>query len=218
MLPLEISGKTFGKFTAIRRVDGGVWLCRCVCGSELNIKASDLVGGRRTGCRKCMRHWRKYADRTESVAVMYAQKVWWAMIDRCENPNSRAFHNYGGRGIVVCDRWHDFQLFYQDMWPRPEGLTIERVDNDGPYSPDNCVWATRTEQGRNRRGNFLIEHQGETLTIAGWAERLDIPQGRIWHRINRGASPQSAVAMGRGQCRTRFTSRSEKTSKRKESK
>ena len=78
-------------------------------------------------------------------------KCWWAMLDRCLNPQNKSFHHYGGRGITVCKRWIDFEAFFSDMGPKPPRLSIERVNNNGGYSPSNCKWATQSEQCRNMR-------------------------------------------------------------------
>lgn len=105
---------------------------------------------------------------------------------RCCNPNASDFKYYGGRGIVVCDRWLDsFDNFVADMGLRPEGHTLERVDNNGPYSPENCVWASRKTQSQNRRVNRMIEYNGETHSIAEWERRLGWKPGVLKARIGR---------------------------------
>lgn len=206
---IDISGQRFGKFTVVRFTGKKFWECRCDCGETRLVKAGDLRNGTRTGCSSCRAPSKiKRPDAAERKAM---QRVWWAMHDRCNNPENPAFHNYGGRGISVCERWRKFDTFYADMAPRPSGFTIDRIDNDGPYAPDNCRWADRVTQGRNRRGNVLITYESETLTIEGWAERLDLPSQRLWHRINRGRTPQEALAMGRGACRTRYVPRASRS-------
>lgn len=111
-------------------------------------------------------------------------RVWVSMKQRCHNPKSKAFGLYGARGIGVCDRWlHSFANFDRDMGPRPPGLTVERIDNDGPYSPDNCRWATRAEQNRNRRGRLRFTFQGRTQILAEWAREFGISSGTLRHRL-----------------------------------
>ena len=114
--------------------------------------------------------------------------VWGSMKDRCLNPNNGQYKDYGGRGIVVCRRWLDsFKAFFDDMGPRPTTRhTIERKDNQGGYSPENCIWATRKEQCRNKRDNRRITYKGETLCIAEWAEVFGMSSGLISSRINAG--------------------------------
>lgn len=106
------------------------------------------------------------------------------MIQRCYDNNSLAFKNYGGRNITVCERWLVFENFLSDMGDRPEGMSIERIDNDKGYSPDNCKWATRKEQASNRRSNRVYEHNGKTLTLMQWAELTGIPYFTIRNRID----------------------------------
>lgn len=97
-------------------------------------------------------------------------KTWAAMKRRCANPSDENFHNYGGRGISVCERWkNSYDAFIEDMGLRPEGTTIERKDNNGNYEPGNCIWATETQQNRNRRTNRWITFDGRTQTLKEWA-------------------------------------------------
>lgn len=120
------------------------------------------------------------------------------MLDRCGNPASTSFAAYGGRGIVVCDRWrNDFTAFLADMGPRPStDLTIERIDNDGPYAPANCRWATRLEQGQNKRNSRHIEAFGERLSASEWARRTGLPRRTITSRLDAGSTPEAALAPG----------------------
>lgn len=109
------------------------------------------------------------------------------MHDRCEDANHNHYHRYGGRGIKVCDRWSGdggFENFYADMGDPPfKGATIERKDNDGPYSPENCVWATQTAQARNKSNNYLVEYNGERITLVELSERTAVPYQALRARI-----------------------------------
>lgn len=115
---------------------------------------------------------------------------------RCYNPNTRDFKHYGGRGITICERWPaSFDNFVADMGLRPAGHTLERVDNNGPYSPENCVWASRKEQAQNRRVNRMIEFNGETHSISEWERRLGWKPGVLKARLGRlGYSVKEAFA------------------------
>ena len=108
------------------------------------------------------------------------QKVWEGMIQRCHNPNSSIYHYYGGRGIVVCDRWRSFSNFLADMGPRPSGFQIDRINNDGPYSPENCRWVTRSEQKHNTRRSFRWRVNGTVYSSSIEAsKRLGVPPSTI---------------------------------------
>ena len=119
---------------------------------------------------------------------------WQQMIQRCTNSNNPAFKNYGARGITVCDRWKHFPNFLADMSPRPEGMTIERKDNNLGYSPDNCKWATRSEQNRNRRNSLKVTIDGVTKHIRQWCEEYGISFNTVKSRIDRqGRDPVEAI-------------------------
>ena len=114
------------------------------------------------------------------------------MRTRCENPNAKSYKDYGARGIHVCERWLQYENFLADMGPRPQGTTLEREDNDGNYSPDNCYWATPKQQGLNRRDNRLLTVGELTQPLAAWAATLSTDGGTIRGRLARGWSVEAA--------------------------
>lgn len=120
-------------------------------------------------------------------------RLWRAMHNRCKNPNVAAYPDYGGRGIVVCERWQEFENFFADMGERPEGMSLDRIDNDGPYSPENCRWATRFEQAHNKRNLHLVTAFGRTQTISDWSRETGVKLGTIWQRLASGWAPETAV-------------------------
>jgi hypothetical protein len=115
------------------------------------------------------------------------------MLTRCTNPNNTHFHNYGGRGITVCDRWKTFENFYTDMGDKPEGMSIDRIDNDKGYSLENCRWATRTEQTRNRKLTRIIEFNGQKRCVAEWAELMGISYKILRNRLDKKWSIEKAL-------------------------
>jgi hypothetical protein len=123
-------------------------------------------------------------------------RSWRAMIERCFNPHAISYPNYGGRGIHVVERWKIYPNFLEDMghcW-KP-GLSLNRIDNNGPYSPPNCSWATRTEQNRNSRHNTLITAYGQTCPVSVWAEKFHINKNTFLARLRRGWSPEKCLAV-----------------------
>lgn len=112
---------------------------------------------------------------------------WANMRKRVNNPSDPSYKRYGGRGITICERWQNsFINFLADMGPRPKSLTLERIDNDGPYSPDNCKWDTRANQVRNCRNNVWLTYQGETLCITDWSRRYAFNVTTARQRLRRG--------------------------------
>lgn len=133
------------------------WLCRCVCGAEKTILDSSLRRGKTRSCGCLQKEETRARNTGNTNGVTHGQtnspayRSWKAMKQRCDNPKRVEYKYYGGRGIRYCDSWRDFEVFYRDMGARPAGRSLDRVDTDGDYSPDNCRWATHLEQMRNRR-------------------------------------------------------------------
>jgi hypothetical protein len=123
-------------------------------------------------------------------------RIWRNMKTRCLNPNNKAYKDYGGRGITICDRWMDsFENFLADMGHRPSALhSLDRKDNNLGYSPDNCEWATRIRQSNNRRSNVFILHEGKSQTMADWAREKGLRLGTLHYRIKSGEALESALS------------------------
>lgn len=119
--------------------------------------------------------------------------TWCQMIQRCKNPKNRAFHDYGMRGIKVCERWMDFSNFLADMGPRPPGLTLERVDNQKGYSPDNCTWSSRSKNNNNKRNNIVLTMDGVSATAAQWSKMGKVPYRAFVKRLRRGWTLKKAI-------------------------
>ena len=131
---------------------------------------------------------------THGMSKTPEYRAWLHMKDRCFNPNSKDYPNWGGRGITVCDRWLNSKHFLVDMGLKPTPKhSIDRIDNDGDYCPDNCKWATQTEQTNNRRYNRLITIDDVTLTIAQWENKMNYCENVIRSRLERGWSDYDAV-------------------------
>lgn len=131
---------------------------------------------------------------------------WRAMLVRCYTPTNRFYPRYGGRGITVCPEWRDFWTFLFDMGVAPEGKSLDRIDNDGPYAPWNCRWATNLEQAGNRSDTKLIEYEGQRKHLTDWARHFGVAQSRLrYHYRKRGlqafASLRAATQAGEGESR-----------------
>jgi len=117
-----------------------------------------------------------------SRAPIYA--LWHMMHQRCYDTKNHAYGRYGGRGVTVCDRWHTFENFFADMGDKPFGKSLERINNDGDYSPGNVMWADAKEQANNRRSNVVLEHAGKKQTMQQWCDELGLKIGTVWARLN----------------------------------
>jgi len=132
---------------------------------------------------------------THGMSRTAVYQVWHKMLQRCYNENVARYPRYGGRGIIVCKRWHFFAKFYKDMGLRPSSRhSLERKNNDGNYKPSNCVWALPMQQGRNTVRTRHITYAGETKSIIEWSEELGLPHNTIWYRLARGWTVERALS------------------------
>ena len=202
----DITGMSFGKLlvTGIagkRTYKNGMalyFICRCECGNEVTMQRSNLMFGKRRCCG-CTRE-QKYT-RPDGAWNHPLYKTWRHMIDRCENAKNKSFHDYGGRGIKVCELWRTgdktstgFECFVSDMGEKhSQDMMIDRIDNSRGYSPGNCQWADRTRQNSNKRSNILVTIGNNTRTVAEWARFKGVNEFTIYQRIRAGMDPVEAV-------------------------
>lgn len=190
---IDLTGRTYGAWKVLERAENDKkgrsrWLCRCKCGTERIVAGSNLRTGESKSCG-CEQY--KYLSDLNSVHHKEPRRlynIWANMKSRCYNPQNLSYKNYGGRGISVCEEWtHDFISFRE--WAFSNGyaddLSIDRIDNDGDYTPLNCRWATNEEQSNNRRSNVQIEYEGEVHTLAEWRKKIGITKSAIEGRRNR---------------------------------
>jgi|GEM_PF-1079572 len=197
--PLELTGKTFNGIRVIKRYgsifDKSAWLCLCSCGNEFVAVGTTLARGGIKGCSKCLKQRRTEAATKHGCVGTKEYSTYIGMKGRCRNPNNKRFSRYGGRGIKVCDRWEkSFVAFIADMGKAPSDKhTIERIDIDGNYCPENCKWATIEEQAKNRSNNHYITINGETMTMMDWSRKTGICRTVLLKRIKRGLSGEALI-------------------------
>jgi hypothetical protein len=190
----DLRGQKFGQLTVLERAEDALeptgrkrtmWQCHCVCGNSVIVPATHLSGGNIKSCGCWMRQTARERSYRHGMTATRTYWVWSQMIGRCTNPKQMYYSLYGGRGIKVCDRWlNSFEAFYEDMGECPDGLSIDRINNDGDYKPENCRWATPKEQARNRKSNRILTWRGETRCLSEWSERLGISRSVLHARIS----------------------------------
>lgn len=219
----DLTGQRFGRLKAIEysHTESGraFWKCRCDCGNIVIRRGKDILSGNTKSCGCLNTEQRK--ERMKEVGKKYwenglvkARKaenhgnyvhghsntrlyhIWISMKQRCLNSNNRAYKDYGGRGITIYEEWENsFQVFYD--WSMANGysdnLSIDRIDNDKGYSPDNCRWVTIKKQQNNKRSNRIIEYKGESKTIQQWANEKGMNFTTLKNRIDHGWSIEKAL-------------------------
>lgn len=195
----DISGQTFGDLLCIRfkgKNERGafLYLCRCACGNDTLAMKTDLVSGKKKSCG-CGQGKRSHGLSRENGRKRPLHSVWIAMRQRCMNPGDRNFKRYGGRGIRVCPQWNEYKAFHE--WAMANGykvgLTIERINNDGNYCPDNCTWIPQSRQPRNSNGVQFLVYDGQSRTYGEWGKIYGIDRTTLKDRIKRGWNIQSAL-------------------------
>jgi hypothetical protein len=175
------------KYSKMRRTQKAVFVkAQCECGRIKEVEWFSLKRGQSTSCGCFREENRKNLRLRHGMTHTRVHKIWTSMIGRCQNSPHKDFKNYAGRGIKVCERWKVFENFLEDMGEPPEGLSIDRINNQGGYEPSNCRWATRDEQQNNRRSNVVVSHMGETLTLKQWSDRIGISYSTLVGRWARG--------------------------------
>ena len=157
----NLCGQQFGKLVVLDNYElrkrRTCWECRCECGNTCWVRKDKLKNGTTISCGCAMKR------RNHNYANTKIYTRWRSMLTRCYNPNSAKYYAYGARGISVCERWHTFMLFYEDMGEAPEGLSLERVDNNGNYCPENTIWADSITQARNKRAHGEARREYEEI-------------------------------------------------------
>lgn len=165
------------------------WLCKCVCGKYVRVRSDQLKDKRINSCGCMAGKLSGEKHKTHGMKNTRLYRIWHNMKYRCENKSSKDYSRYGERGISVCDEWErDFLCFYK--WAMKSGykenLSLDRINNNSGYSPENCRWADGQEQCRNRRNNVLVAYNGETKSIAEWCDLLKFDRALAYHRYARG--------------------------------
>lgn len=197
---LDLAGQRVGRLLVQERQGSAtwgspMWLCKCDCGNWCLVASSNLRKNHTQSCGCLQRERTAEALTTHGQAHTRIYNIWNMMVARCHRKNTKGYPEYGGRGITVCDEWRNsFQSFY--LWAMANGyndeLSIDRVDNDKGYFPDNCRWATKYVQSNNKRSNRTIEYKGETHTVAEWAKIFGIKYATLRKRFVSGWNAEEA--------------------------
>lgn len=187
----DLTGQKFGRLTVIKRIGSNkqreaIWLCKCECGNEKVVVGSSLRKGQTQSCGCLMKERIKKANTKHGCKGTKLYECWHHMKERCYLKNFHGYFNYGGRGITMCDEWKNDFITFRD-WAisngYKDGLTIERIDVNGNYCPENCRWITMKEQQRNKRNTFYVTYKGVTKPLVEWSEVLNISYYTLRERL-----------------------------------
>lgn len=199
---VDLTGRTFNRLGVIgiappTEHQPTRWHCACVCGKETIVGSYALTSGRIKSCGCYIKEFTGKRARTHGLTKSRAYRIWVDMRRRCLEPQEPSYRNYGARGIAVCERWKDphggFENFLADMGHPPHRHTLDRIDNDGPYAPENCKWATYKEQHRNKRTNRIEYLNGIGKPLSEWVEIHGANYYRVLHRLRLGWTFEDAM-------------------------
>lgn len=203
---IDLTGQRFGRLTVIERAGADshrqmLWKCVCDCGNETIVRGHALREREICSCG-C---FRKERSRTHGLTGTRLYRIWRNMKSRCLNKNNPSYKDYGGRGIGICDEWREtFIKFYK--WAMVNGyedsLSIDRINNNKGYSPDNCRWTEQSRQNDNKRNTRRLTYNGEIKTITEWAEELKIERALICDRLAKGWTIEETLTIPKGQRRS----------------
>ncbi len=196
----DITGQRFENLIAVKKVGkkkngNSVWLFVCDCGGSVETESYSVKTGKVRSCKTCGAIRSRTASITHGMTNSSEYRIWTGMKTRCFNQNSRAFKDYGGRGVTMCESWAcSFDAFLADMGPRPSDMhSIDRVDVNGNYDPSNCRWATKEDQANNKRTNRIVESSAGKKTVAEAAREAGLTYGCLHHRL-KSESAETATA------------------------
>lgn len=192
---IDLTGCRFGMLLALKEVgnqlNAVMWECKCDCGKITRITTGNLRQGRSTSCgcnkSKSISLNRARHGETRGGVLTAEFRAWSGMKDRCENPSAEKYPRYGGRGIKVCEKWQKYENFLSDMGRKPTPKhSIERVDNDKGYDPDNCIWATAEVQANNKSTTRILVFEGRSQSLTQWAREFGIKRSAMRRLVRNG--------------------------------
>lgn len=188
----DLTGQKFGRLTPLKflRIEKhkAIWLCQCDCGNSIEVRGVELTKGHTKSCGCLRKETCSNINKTHNKTNTRLYSIWCDIKKRCYNINYKSYKNYGGRGIAVCDDWrNDFMAFYKWSMSHDynDNLTIDRIDVNGNYEPNNCRWATVKQQARNTRRNRYFTINGETHCLSEWCEIYNINPKKVECRLNK---------------------------------
>ena len=203
MKKLNLTGQKFGRLTVLNELHnyhkkGVYWLCKCECGNLTEVKGTCLTHGHTKSCGCLNRDITRNRNTIHGAHGSRLYTIWQAMKDRCYNVNFKRYKDYGGRGVAVCDEWkNDFKAFHD--WAKNNGyadnLSIDRIDVNGNYEPNNCRFITLKQQNRNRRSNINVNINGVTKCLTEWCETLGVKYPTALYRIHHNWSVERALEL-----------------------